>query len=70
MMVLKGSIEHLLNGGLDAVGLLILGADAERAFREEACAAQERELFKNESLAALVDGCICGGKAAETAADD
>ena len=70
VMELQSGVENLLHGRLDAVFLLIARVDAERPFREEAGAAQEGELFKNEGLRALVHGRVRSGEAAQTTADD
>ena len=68
MVELEGGVEDLLGGRLDAMGLLVLRVDAERGFGHDAGAAEERELFKHERLAALVDGRIRSSEAAEAAA--
>ena len=70
VMELQRGVQNLLHGRLDAVFLLIARIDAEGAFREEAGAAQEGELFKNEGLGTLVHGRVRGGEAAQAPADD
>ena len=70
VVILERRVEHLLRGRVDAVLLRIARVDAERSFREEAGAAEELELFKNDGLHAFANGRIGGAEAAQAAAHD
>ena len=70
VVILERSVEHLLNGRLDAVFLCVARVDPKGPFREEAGAAEELELFKNDGLHAFAHGRIGGAKAGEAAAHD
>ena len=68
MMVLQPRVQHLLNGRFNAVFFLVAGVDAQRAFREEPGAAQERQLFENDGFDAFFDEGVGGCEPCETAA--
>ena len=67
---LQSCRQNLVDRGLDAVLLLIAGADAQRAFREVAAAADGRFFFKHDRLDALIDSALSSCQTGKAAAHD